>query len=248
MSGFIKIDRTFFDHAMWQEPREFSRQEAWIDLIQLARWEPTPDKVIIKDKVISCNRGQLVRSMVTLGKRWGWSKSKVKRVLDSFVLRNMVELENETVTTRITICNYNTYQPLRNASETQTERKQNANETQPYTEEEVKKVRIKESKNKKETAAPVVYPSELDTEDFKSKWAEYVAYRRSSKFKKLQPVSIEKQFAKFTAWGHDAAITAIDKTIEQGYQGIFEPSKSFTSQKQTRLDEISAAYYGDSAL
>lgn len=247
MSGFIKIDRNFFDHAMWKEKREFSRQEAWIDLIQLAQWSDKPDKVFLKDRVIICNRGQLVRSMVTLADRWGWSKSKVKRVLDVFVVREMIALESETVTSRITICNYDTYQPLRNASETQAERKQNAIETQVDTVEEVKNIRIEEGKNKKETASPS-FPVELNTEEFKSKWDEYVAYRRSSKFKKLQVVSIEKQFAKFVKWGHDAAITAIDKTIEQGYQGIFEPSKSFTSQKQTRLDEISAAYYGDSAL
>lgn len=136
--AFIKLDRELFEHPMWLEKREFSRQEAWIDLIQLARWSEEPDKVILKNKTVVCKRGQLVRSMVTLASRWGWSKSKVKRVLDVFKERGMIRIENETVTTRITLCNYDTYQSKDAASETQVKRKRNASETQVDTEEEGK--------------------------------------------------------------------------------------------------------------
>ena len=42
----------------------------------------------------------------------------------------MIVLKNETVTTRLTICNYESYQTERNADETQMKRKRNAGETQ----------------------------------------------------------------------------------------------------------------------
>lgn len=137
-NGWIKLDRVFFEHSLWEESREFSRAEAWIDLIQLARYSEKPDVTQIKDRHITCNRGQLIHSLKTLSKRWGWSRSKVKRVLDVFVSRDMIRYRNETVTSCITICNYDTYQPLKSSSETQIERKRNASETQADTQEEGK--------------------------------------------------------------------------------------------------------------
>ena len=56
--------------------------------------------------------------------------------------RNAIETHNETVTTRLIVCNYNAYNKQRNANETQTERKpkrtRNACGTQTETEEEGK--------------------------------------------------------------------------------------------------------------
>jgi len=145
--GWIKLDRVFFDHSLWNESREFSRAEAWIDLIQLARFSEKPDVTQIKDRHITCNRGQLIYSLKTLSKRWGWSRSKVKRVLDVFASRDMIRYRNETVTSCITICNYDTYQPLKQSSETQIERKRNASETQADTQEEGKERKEEKSKS-----------------------------------------------------------------------------------------------------
>ena len=39
--GFIMLSRKFFSHEMWEAARTFSECEAWIDLIQLARFEAT---------------------------------------------------------------------------------------------------------------------------------------------------------------------------------------------------------------
>jgi len=58
---------------------------------------------------------------------------------------SMIVLKNETVTTRITICKYDTYQGERNEDETQVIRKRNASETQVIPTKE-----SKEYKNDKE--------------------------------------------------------------------------------------------------
>lgn len=42
MDGYIKLSRKFFSNDMWNEARTFSSCEAWLDLIQSARFEATP--------------------------------------------------------------------------------------------------------------------------------------------------------------------------------------------------------------
>lgn len=40
--GFLRLSRRFFSNEMWNEARTFSSCEAWLDLIQSARFEVTP--------------------------------------------------------------------------------------------------------------------------------------------------------------------------------------------------------------
>ena len=42
--GFLRLSRRFFSNEMWNEARTFSSCEAWLDLIQSARFEVTPRK------------------------------------------------------------------------------------------------------------------------------------------------------------------------------------------------------------
>ena len=37
--GYIKLSRKFFENKIWQAARAFNEGEAWLDLIQLARFE-----------------------------------------------------------------------------------------------------------------------------------------------------------------------------------------------------------------
>ena len=68
-----------------------------------------------------------------------------------------------------------------------------------------------------------VFAESLQTDAFKAKWAEYVAYRRQAKFRTLKPASITKLAKQLAEWGHDVAIASIDETIRNGWQGLFEP-------------------------
>jgi hypothetical protein len=69
-------------------------------------------------------------SLDTLAKRWNCDKSKVRRFLKLLESDSMIELKSEHITTRLTICKYDTYQGERNADETQVKHKRNASETQ----------------------------------------------------------------------------------------------------------------------
>jgi len=68
---------------------------------------------------------------------------------------------------------------------------------------------------------PVVLPLALNTPEFESAWAEYVAYRRERRLPKLLPRSVQKQWDKLSDAGPEAAIAAINDTIAQGWTGIF---------------------------
>ena len=48
--GFLRLNRKFFSNELWKEARVFSECEAWLDLIQSARFEAT-------DKAYSAHKG-----------------------------------------------------------------------------------------------------------------------------------------------------------------------------------------------
>jgi hypothetical protein len=127
--GWIRLHRRLQANPLWRQKRQFSMAEAWIDLLLEARHSPEPEKIIIGLHIIECGRGQCIKSLDTWAKRWNWSKSRVRRVLNLFQNMNMICLESVTKSTRITICNYDLYNPFRNTNETQTKRMRNANET-----------------------------------------------------------------------------------------------------------------------
>jgi hypothetical protein len=90
----------------------------------------TEQKVNIKGTVLTCKRGETLCSLDTLARRWNCDKSKVRRFLKLLESDLMIELKSEHITTRLTICKYDTYQGERNEDETQVKHKRNASETQ----------------------------------------------------------------------------------------------------------------------
>lgn len=112
MEGYIPISRTLFEHPFWCEERVFSKFEAWVDILQLARFEKAGDrKILIGNKMVSIHRGQFIASLRYLGSRWGWSKNKVSSFITLLVAENMVkkDTEKDSGQTIITICKYEQY-------------------------------------------------------------------------------------------------------------------------------------------
>lgn len=153
--GFLGIARKFQDHFLWKERRVFSSAEAWIDILFEVRWKKEPSEVLIGRTILYCNYSECLYSLDTWANRWKWSKSKVKRFLNLLAECSMIELKNETVTTRIKVLNYSKYNDLRHTSDTQEKRKRNARETQaePTEPREPKKQR-EPIKQKENTSAP----------------------------------------------------------------------------------------------
>jgi len=125
MSGWIKLNREINNHWVFQNSDYF---KWWVDILLEVNY--TPAKVVIKGKIYECGRGEKLYSLDTWAIRWKTNKSKVRRYFDLLQKENMIELKNETQTTRLKVCKYEDYQENDNESETQMKRKRNANETQ----------------------------------------------------------------------------------------------------------------------
>ena len=66
-------------------------------------------------------------------------------------------------------------------------------------------------------------PPELDAQNFHDAWDRWHAYRREAKLKSWVASTRKIKLKQLAKLGSDHAITAIDHSIANGYQGIFEP-------------------------
>lgn len=107
--GFIKLSRSFFDNKIWQAARAFSESEAWIDLIQSARFEALPTTSRIGCYEVTYGRGQYPASNRFLAKKWGRSEQWVKSFLGKLKREKMITTENTQGINVITLVNFDKY-------------------------------------------------------------------------------------------------------------------------------------------
>lgn len=126
MSGFISLHRKIQKHWIFQDANKL---KAWLTILLEVNY--SPNKVLIKGTLYDCGRGESLKSLETWAALFGagWSKSATRRFFELLKKDSMICIKNETKTTRLTVCNYDSYQIDRNADETQMERKRNADET-----------------------------------------------------------------------------------------------------------------------
>lgn len=60
-----------------------------------------------------------------------------------------------------------------------------------------------------------VIPPELDTEEFRELWADWIAHRKG--FKRIKPRTAQATLKRLAEYGHDIAIEAIDEAISNGW-------------------------------
>ena len=108
MEGWIKLHRQLAENPLWLL-RPFSDGQAWVDLLLIT----TFDKGFIKTKngtKIKLKRGECGYSVLTLSKRWGWSRGKVTRFLSFLKEEEMIQQKIVSNTTIINILHYQNYQ------------------------------------------------------------------------------------------------------------------------------------------
>lgn len=154
--GYIRWYRMVQDSPLYPHGRAFTQYEAWQDLCLEAQGGVEPKRVSFGNTVLEQNRGEVLRSLDSWARRWGWTKSKTRRFLTMLKNRNDIRYANETVTVRITIVKYEDYNPIRNANETQTKRKRNGRETvaTPTELKELRELKEREDKSSLYCGAP----------------------------------------------------------------------------------------------
>lgn len=126
-TGYIKLYRSVNDHYLLKDDGPYSRKEAWIDILMQVNHKPK--KTVLKGKVFHVNRGESICSLDTWAKRWKWNKSKVRRFLEQLKNEHMIDTINEHSTTRLIVCEYDTYNNNGNDIETKPTRIRNNSES-----------------------------------------------------------------------------------------------------------------------
>lgn len=108
-NGYIKLSRSFFDNKIWQAARAFSECEAWLDLIQSARFEASPTTSRIGCYEVTWDRGQYPASNRFLAKKWGRSEQWVKTFLGKLKRENMITTDASQGVNVITLINFSKY-------------------------------------------------------------------------------------------------------------------------------------------
>jgi len=72
------------------------------------------------------------------------------------------------------------------------------------------------------------------SEAFLNAWRSWVTYRKEMK-KTLTDSSVQAQCREFALWGEQKSIEAIEQSIKQGWQGLFEPNKKFGTKTTKAL-------------
>lgn len=109
MSGFYLMHRGWQDNPVFND-EPFSRRDAWVWLIEAAKFKPT--RVGVGGKTIVLERGQLTSSLRFMAKAWKWDEARVRRFIVRLQTAQMIRSVINAGQTVITICNYEQYQTL----------------------------------------------------------------------------------------------------------------------------------------
>lgn len=115
--GWVRLHRQIEDNELYLlEP--FTKGQAWIDLFLNANH--FDGSFNIRGNIIEIKRGQIGWSELRMAKRWQWSKNKVRRFLKLLETKQQIVQQKTTLTTIITILNYDRYQQDDEKTEQQT--------------------------------------------------------------------------------------------------------------------------------
>ena len=159
MDGWIKLHRSIRSHWLYNTKKAKTRREAWEDILMLVNYESK--KVLIRGQLYDCDRGQSLFSLENWAKEFNWSIQQVRTFFKLLENDKMITIEGMQYTTRLTVCNYESYQGLltdeqqtnqQTANRPLTDEQQTAN--RPLTTTKERKEIKKEKKDKNIVAPP----------------------------------------------------------------------------------------------
>jgi hypothetical protein len=130
MSGYVAMARDWQEHDIF-DGDEFSRRDAWAWLISQAAWKPATAKV--NGLSVRIERGELCFSQRFMAEKWGWSKSRVDRFIQTLKAEGMLSGSDKQAICAgqvagqhpgqvagqpvhvLSVCNFDKYQSPRNA-------------------------------------------------------------------------------------------------------------------------------------
>jgi len=107
MNGWIKLYRSIKDHWIYKNPDYL---KAWIAI--LLEVNHSDKKVLIKNSLMDCRRGESLNSVKKWVEVFGdeWTSQKVRTFFKLLKSDSMINIQTTSQTTKLTVCNYGTYQ------------------------------------------------------------------------------------------------------------------------------------------
>ena len=125
--GWICLHRKIRDNWIWKDPVKL---KWWLDILLQVNHDGKTVKVNLGLEIVDCRRGQSVMSLRNWAERWNVSKDCARHFLSLLQRDNMIRIENVKKSTRITVCNYESYNLTAHARETDERQMRDARETQ----------------------------------------------------------------------------------------------------------------------
>jgi len=170
-NGYLPLSRSVFKHDLWIEKREFSKFEAWVDLLQMASFDQEEKTKLVGLNILKWGRGQLPASVRFLQDRWQWKSTKrVFNFLQLLINEKMIIVKKETGQNIITICKYDNYNSISKTGK----RQGNAKETAGKREGNETNKENKENKEKNDYIIP---------EGFDDRWNKFQTWVKDQDFK-----------------------------------------------------------------
>lgn len=179
--GFVKLNRGFFNNALWKENRTYSRPEAWLDLIASAEIEA--GKVHIKGQDIEVQRGELVASNRYLQNRWNWSNTKVSNFLKYLKKNSMITMRNDTGNTILNLVKYRVYN----------DKSDSKNDTEATPKRQSKEIKEREEVFKKQVFKYISKYQKKILNDFFLYWSEKNKNGKKMKFEMQKTWDLERR-------------------------------------------------------
>ncbi len=236
ISGYFKVHRKITQSKVFKKP----------ELLQLFIWCLAQAQYSENENQPGMARGQFKTKWGIISDRFEKSISTMYSRMSALERLGCISKDGDKEGTVITICNYNTYQNGSNADLGKTERC--SEDDRKMIERSSKVILIEEEleEGKEGAAIPeskIVFdpftpqlPPDLDSPDFRQKWAELIVHRRDKRLSIRESWCV-KQIKNMQKYGKEASVWAIEQTILQDWQGVF-PEKFATTKKQAVSSKV----------
>lgn len=225
-TGYIKLNRKFFNNPFWTKQRVYSEAEAWIDLIQSARFDGTTEYV--NNRLIELERGELPVSIRYNAKRWSWGEQKVRTFFEILLKNKMITQREHSGQRIINLVNYGVYNDKQHSEEaenntliTHQQHTDNTAITQNIRSKEGEEIKNKRSKRKIPFSLEIFLKENLlpfSSEKFIEKFNILLL---QEKWKRKSEAAIIETLEEMKKYDEDFVIAQMSRAISSGWQGLF---------------------------
>lgn len=229
--GWIKLHRQICDNPLWLLEK-FTPAQAWVDLVLNANH--ADGYFTVRGNRVDVKRGQIGWSEVTMSTRWKWSRTRVRNFLKTLEKEQQIEQQKTSITSIITILNYEKYQGEEQQEEQQSGQQKNsrktAEEQQKNTNKNVKKNKNDKNEKKKDIIGEFSPEFSKTLNDFKE--------MRQRIRKPMTDRAVELLLKNLNNLTTDESemIEILEQSITNSWQGVF-PLRQPKQQQKTKTDK-----------